>query len=198
MGVQDFTFYNVIRRNAICFRNRCAWFEAADQRSVTYGQYKDMVDRAASGLQALGVVKGDRVGIIGKNGLEYFIVYGAAAALGAIVLPINWRLSPGEIVFNLNDCIPKIVFADREYENLIFEHMEKMSYVEKFFNLDQEKGKFRDFRQLMNNEAQYNHQEVESDDGFVIIHTAAVGGRPKGALLSHSNLLSTDINLGYS
>jgi len=57
----------------------------------------------------------DRIGVLGKNSLEYFILYGAAGAIGAIMLPVNWRLATNEIVFNLNDCGPRIIFADPEF-----------------------------------------------------------------------------------
>lgn len=89
-----------------------------------------------------GIHKGDRIGILGKNRLEYFLLCGAAAAMGAIVLPINWRLTADEILFNLKDCEPV---------------------------------------------------DVLSDDGFVSIHTAAVAGRPREALLSHINILSANL-----
>ena len=52
-----------------------------------------MTDSLAAGLRAKGIAKGDRIGVIGKNSLEYFLLYGAAAALGAEMLPINWRLN---------------------------------------------------------------------------------------------------------
>ena len=103
MGLYDFTFYDLINRNARSFANRPAWLEVADGRALTFRQFKETVDRLACGLQQGGIQKGDRIGVVGKNSLEYFLIYGAAAALGAIVLPINWRLSPEEVVFNLND-----------------------------------------------------------------------------------------------
>ena len=104
MGLYDFTFYDLIHRNAICFNDAEAWFEADDNRSVTFNRFKELVDRLACGLQKSGIKKGDRIGVLGKNSLEYFLLYGGAAALGAIILPINWRLSAGEIIFNLNEC----------------------------------------------------------------------------------------------
>ena len=116
MGLYNFTFYDVILRNALSFRNREAWLEVDDNRTMSFLQYKENVDRLAAGLQRWGIEKGDRIGVLGKNSLEYFLLYGAAAALGAIMLPINWRLSADEVKFNLNDCEPKLVFVDREFQ----------------------------------------------------------------------------------
>ncbi|MGD8211411.1 MAG: hypothetical protein PVF32_16235, partial [Desulfobacterales bacterium] len=62
MGLYDFGFYDLIQRNAVCFGNRPAWFEADDQRTFTFAQYKHKVDQLACGLQNTGIKKGDRIG----------------------------------------------------------------------------------------------------------------------------------------
>ena len=132
MGLYDFTFYDLINRNAVSYKEKAAWFEAEDSRIITFSQYKEKVDRLACGLRKSGIKKGERIGVLGKNSLEYFLLYGAAAALGAIMLPINWRLSAEEVGFNLNDCEPKMVFADREYQELIQGIKENLPSVKKY------------------------------------------------------------------
>ncbi|MEA3429592.1 MAG: AMP-binding protein, partial [Thermodesulfobacteriota bacterium] len=72
MGLYDFTIYDLINRNAVCFSNRQAWFEVDDDRTLTFAQYKEMVDRLACGLQKAGIQKTDRMAVLGKNSLEYF------------------------------------------------------------------------------------------------------------------------------
>jgi len=67
MGLYDFTFYDLINRNAINFRNRPAWYEVDDGRTLTFSQYRDKVDHLACGIQKLGIEKGDRIGVLGKN-----------------------------------------------------------------------------------------------------------------------------------
>jgi long-chain acyl-CoA synthetase len=197
MGLYDFTFYDVIIRNALSFKNREAWFEVDDNRTMTFSQYKENVDRLAAGLQKSGIKKGDRIGVLGKNSLEYFLLYGAAAALGAIVLPINWRLSANEVRFNLNDCEPKLVFVDREFQETIQSLKGGLLCVEKYFSLGLESGEFPGFGTLLNNQADFEPAEVSTDDSFVIVHTAAVAGRPRGALLTHGNVLCADMHFGY-
>ena len=119
MGLHDFTFYDLVNRNAAIHGHRQAWTDDGDARVFSFSEIKEEVDRLACGLQKAGIVKGDRIGILGKNSLSYFLLYGAAAALGAIVLPINWRLSADEVAYNLNDCSPKMVFADPEFEEMV-------------------------------------------------------------------------------
>jgi acyl-CoA synthetase (AMP-forming)/AMP-acid ligase II len=197
MGLNDFTFYDVIARNAKSFRNKEAWFEADDNRTITFSQYKENVDRLAMGLQKLGIEKGDRIGVLGKNSLEYFLLYGAAAALGAIMLPINWRLVPDEVKFNLNDGQPKLMFVDREFTETVQALKDKLLCVERYFSLGPGSEGFSSFGTLLNNPADFEPGEVSMDDGFVIVYTAAVAGRPRGALLSHGNILWANMHFDY-
>jgi len=197
MGLYDFTFYDLINRNAVNFREKDAWFEEDDQRTLTFSGLKEKVDRLACGLRNSGINRGDRIGVLGKNSLEFFLLYGAGAALGAILLPINWRLSADEVAYNLNDCEPKIVFADEEYQELMEEIKEKLPSVEKYYGLKAGGGHFLDFDSLMDNKGDFEPEEVAADDGYVIIHTAAVAGRPRGALLSHGNLLCANMHFDY-
>jgi len=195
MGLHDYTFYDLINRNAVCFKNLPAWLEVDDQRSLTFADVKQQVDRLAAGLQTSGVQKGDRIGVLGKNSLEYFLLYGAAAALGAIILPINWRLSAEEVVFNLNDCAPKLLFADAEYQPMIATVKNRLPSVRRYFNLKPPGGEFEDFNALPMAINEFLPAEVAGEDGLVIIHTAAVAGRPRGALLSHRNFISANVHL---
>ncbi|UCD89600.1 MAG: AMP-binding protein, partial [Desulfobacterales bacterium] len=160
-------------------------------------EYKKMVDRLACGLQKAGIQKGDRIGILGKNSLEYFLLYGSAAVIGAIVLPINWRLSADEICFNLNDCEPKLLFVDTDHQPVIENVKDRLPSIKQFYNLNATAGGFLAFESLTGNEGDVDAADVSNEDGFVIIHTAAVAGRPRGALLSHGNLLCAGLHLNY-
>ena len=197
MKLYDLTFYDLIQRNARSFGDRTAWLEADDQRQLSFGQYRAQVDRLAAGLRAAGVGKGDRIGVLGKNSMEYFLLYGASAALGAIMLPINWRLSAGEVRFNLNDCTPRVLFADAEYQEMIDASRQELPSVGAFFNLKADQGRYASFDGLMAEARGFEPAVLDSDDGFVIIHTAAVAGRPRGALLSHGNALCADMHFGH-
>jgi len=115
--------------------------------------------------------------------------------LGAVVLPINWRLSAEEALFNLNDGAPELLFADSEYQDMIEDIKSKLSSVKEFFNLKPPEGNFSDFETLLDNDGQFEPVEVSTGDGAVIIHTAAVAGRPRGALLSQGNIISANIHI---
>ncbi len=197
MGLYDFTFYDLIVRNAICHGNRPAWYEADADKTMTYLQVKEMVDDLACGLLATGIKHGDRIGILGKNSLEYFLLYGAAASLGATLLPINWRLSAEEIEYNLKDCEPEALFVDPEYQNLVQSVKDRLPFIKNYYNLSSGSGDFQAFGTLTDNTGTFEAADVCADDNLVIIHTAAVQGRPRGAVLSHGNLLCACLHLNH-
>ncbi len=199
MGLYDLTFYDLIKRNAIAFAKEQCWHEVDDNRHLTFAEYKHHVERLASGLDRAGIQKGDRLGVLGKNSLDFFLIYGAAAVLGAIVLPINWRLSVDEICFNLNDCQPKILFIDAEFQPVLQAKRAELTSIQSFYNLKADLGDETPFASLLDNPGKIEPAEVKSSDGLVIIHTAAVAGRPRGALLSHGNMLHADMhfNAGF-
>ena len=197
MGIYDFTFYDLVNRNAVAFKEKQAWLEVEDGRTLSFAQVKEQVDRLASGLQKQGIQKGDRIGVLSKNNLEYFLLFGAAAALGAVMLPVNWRLSADEVCFILNDGAPKMLFADKEHDTLIRGVREKLTSVQTYCCLGAGREDFLDFSSLLGSKEDFEGADVDSQDGFVMIHTAAVAGRPRGALLSHGNVLLADLHFDY-
>ena len=196
MGIDHYTIYDIIQRNALLFKDKVAWLEAGDNTGRTFAEIKNDVDRMAAALQRAGLGKGDRLGIVGKNCLAYFVLYGAAAALGAIVVPINWRLSAEEAAYNLNDTGPRIVFMESDTQEWLEAVCKQLPEGTLFFNLVPGQGSLPDFDTGVPG-APFTPAEVGTDDGLVIIHTAAVAGRPRGALLSHGNLLHTNMHLLY-
>jgi acyl-CoA synthetase (AMP-forming)/AMP-acid ligase II len=198
MGLYDFTYYDLVNRNAVSYGKHSAWLDAEDGRTFTYAQVKEQVDRLACGLQMHGVTKGDRIGVLAKNSAEYFFLFGAAAALGAIMLPVNWRLSAEEVEFILKDGQPNVVFADGEYQSLIKEIKGNLTFVNTYCTLGLKKeSDFESITSLLDNDGLFERHEMSSQDGFVIIYTAAVAGRPRGAFLSHENVLLADLHFDY-
>ena len=199
LGLYDFTFYDLINRNAQIFRDLPAWYEVDEDRTLSFREVKATVDRLAQGLRKAGIKKGDRLGVLGKNSTAFFLLYGAAAGLGAIVLPVNWRLSAEEVCFNLNDCTPSALFVDAEYQDMIAANKTRLPSVTDYYNLKNDAGDFRPFSVLLGHSETFDPtiDPVSTSDGYVIIHTAAVAGRPRGALLSHGNILCSDMHLIY-
>lgn len=197
MSVYAFSFYDIIGRNARSFPDGPAWLEVDTGTQLSFGEFKRRVDQLAAGLSEVGIGVGDRIGVVGQNSCEFFLLYGAAAALGAIMVPINWRLSAEEMAFNLQDVTPSILFVDQEYQALVEEIRPQLTSVSHCYNLKGDEGAYRAFKTLMDHGIPFSPMPVDANKGFVIIHTAAVAGRPRGALLSHANLLCASLQFQY-
>ena len=197
MGLHDFTFYDIIKRNAKCFKEKQAWFEVADGKTLTFDDFKNMVDHLATGLQQAGLNQGDRIALLGRNSLEFFLIYGAAFALGSIVVPLNWRLSADEIEYPLGDCKPRFIFVDHDFQELIQRIKNKLSFIHNYYSIGVNGGYFTDFSNLLNNKIDFKRADVMTADACVIFYTAAISGKPRGAIISHDYILSFTTQFCY-
>ena len=107
MGLRDFTLFDVVQRNAHLHPDRVAFIFGAER--VTHAAYLARVERLAAGLARAGVMPGDRVAMLSQNNIEFVDLYGAVARLGAILVPINWRLSADEVAYVAADAAPRIL-----------------------------------------------------------------------------------------
>ena len=198
MGLRDFTLADVIERNSQLHRDRLAFI--ADGQHISHGEYALRVERLAGGLARIGLAAGDRVAVLAQNCLAYIDLYGAAARLGLILVPVNWRLSAEEIAFIISDTTPRAIVAGPEYLDLLQGARQRFPCAEHCFSLGRAADGFAAFDDLSGdaNVSNVPAADVSSDSGFVIIHTAAVAGQPRGALLSHAGLLAANLQLASS
>jgi long-chain acyl-CoA synthetase len=186
MGLRDYSLYDFIRHNAALAGSAPAII-TADQ-TITHLQYLERVDQLAAGLTEQGINKGDRICILAQNSSQYLELYGACAKTGAVAYPINWRLSAAEVrdVVKLAD--PKMLVTGvghlPQLESSDASKIQRLAIIgpgsaEGFTSLS-------DFYQPPTGK----HIEVHPDDPFAIISTAAVAGVPRGAVLTHANLIS--------
>lgn len=206
MSLRSFTLHDLIARNARLHASKTA-FLFGDQR-VTHAQYAERTARLAAGLAAAGVRAGDRLAILAPNCLEYVDLFGASAHLGAMVVPINWRLSAEEVAYVIKDVSPRVLIVADEFKALLPQQGldDTLRYT-----LGAALAPWQSISTLYlePHAPAADLPDVADDSGFVIIHTAAVGGRPRGALLSHGGLLAAgmqtqlawhlmpqDVNLG--
>ncbi len=191
MGLYDFTIYDVIFRNARIFANREAW--VFENRRVTFKEFINDINKLSYGLQKNGLKKGDRVGILSQNCYEFVLLYGAAARLGAVMLPINWRLTPAEVEYILSDGRPRIFFVGPDYKPMVNGLKGKLGFIEKFYSFGAEDGEFAAFVTLMGEDGELKEVDILQNEPYLIIHTAAVAGKPRGATLSQGNIIASNL-----
>src|SRR5699024_5376176 len=86
---------------------------------VTYSELVQRIKRLAAGLKAQGVASGDRVAVLAYNDARVFETLYACAYIGAVMVPMNWRLKTGEIAALLEDCKPGLIVHDDANTGLV-------------------------------------------------------------------------------
>lgn len=190
MSLRDFTIYHLLQHNALAAGDAPAAIGAG--RTVSHGELLDRVDRLAAGLTARGLAKGDRVCILAQNSIEYLELYGACAKTGTIAYPINWRLSASEVraVVALADPQMMVVGANHlaQLEGIDLMGLRARAIIgEASGSMTRPAGHvpLAEFYQSPVGPP----ADVCSDDPFVILSTAAVAGVPRGAILTHANMI---------
>jgi acyl-CoA synthetase (AMP-forming)/AMP-acid ligase II len=117
VNLRAFTLHDQIERNAWLHGDRSAF--VADERRVTHAEFAARSACLAAGLASAGVAVGERVAILAPNCQAYLDLFGAAARLGAIVVPVNWRLSAQEVAYVLQDTSPRVLIAAPEFHALV-------------------------------------------------------------------------------
>ena len=193
MGLRDFTVYDIICRNAMLYPEREA--VVFGEVRLNYGQYKVACDRCASGLVKAGIGRGDRFAVVANNSDRFLILYGAAAKIGAIMVSINWRFQVDEIKVVLEDCTPKIIFAGEDFQQTATAAAGNVASVAAFYSMSSNGGQhgFQPFEAILSDQGADAVFDIPGDAGYVIIHTAAVQGRPRGALLSQANIIAVNL-----
>jgi len=190
LRVRSFTIYDMYKRNATLFKNRIAI--QSENGRVTYGELFDQANRVAGWLSGKGIRKGDRIAVLGKTDPQFCPLTGGIAAARAIMVPVNFRLSAEEIGYNLTNTNPVMICVDPDYERTIFDLRSQCPSLKDFVSFGQGSGIYNSFESLLESQPA-KPVEVSGDDPFVIMHTAAVQGRPRGAVISHHNLIQCTI-----
>ncbi len=186
MNPRDFTIYDIFKRNAILFGSRTAILY--EDQEITFGELFNKARAVAGWLKDKGIVKGDRIAVLTKNCHPFFTLMGGIAALGGMMVPINFRLSADEIGYVLSDAEPAMLFFDPDFEKTI----SGLPHPKERIALGPSGGNFTSFDSLLSHPPG-SAVPLSDNDPFMMMHTAAVQGRPRGALLSHRNLISSSI-----
>lgn len=179
--MRDFTVYDILRRNALVCGDETA--VAQGDIRCSHGELLTRVDALADDLSRRGVGRGDRVAVLAYNHRHFFPLFGACAKLGAILVSINWRLAADEIGYIVNDASPKLLFTDGEFG----ETLSEISAPSGMATLD-----FSEIPESAISDLK-DAEHIPGDAPLCLIYTAAVAGRPRGATLSHANLVSANL-----
>jgi acyl-CoA synthetase (AMP-forming)/AMP-acid ligase II len=159
---------------------------------LSFGALDAGSNRAAQGLASLGVGKGDRIAYLGKNHPLYFEVLIAAAKLGAVMTPVNWRLAPPEIAYIVNDCQAKVLFVGEGFAAMLDQVRGEFAHVAKVIGIDAGEAGLVDYRRWRDGfPADDPARPIALEDDALQLYTSGTTGRPKGAVMTHGSILSS-------
>jgi long-chain acyl-CoA synthetase len=160
-------------------------------KRYTYREYNQRVNQLAHYLLELNVQKGDRIAILCKNNHFFPLIVLAAMKVGAIAVPLNWRLNPRELEYILRDSQPKVLFYDKDFAFLLSSAKESgLSFTEIRAGSDMD-AQLSLEALLLNRPVTEPNVPIEEDDPATIIYTSGTTGNPKGVVGSHKNWFSS-------
>ena len=196
------TFADIVYRNAILYPDNEAF--ACGSERMSFKRFNERVNRLIHGLHAMGIQKGDVIGALSWNGLEYAEVFGAAMKGGFILAHLNPRLKAEELIHVINDSEAKAVFLGPEFVEMIDGIRKNLSEVGSFFVFGYAEGEITAYGEMLESQSKEEPEPVVSeDDPLVLFYTSGTTGVPRGALytqkqrLEHACMKALDIGVAF-
>lgn len=157
----------------------------------TYMQVEKMANKAARMLKERGLKKGDRVGIIMENSPFYLISLITIFKSGAVAIPVNNMLRDTEFEYILNDSSSKFIFVSEKYKEQAAYLKNNVSSLEGVLSWNQINNDIINVSELS---APFSDEPLNCDFGYddlvLFVYTSGTTGHPKGAMITHGNILS--------
>lgn len=185
---------NWIERQADFVPERCAIRFAGDD--ISYAEVAQKVNQLADSLtNQLGVNHGDRVVYLGLNSPEILVLLFACAKIGAVLVPLNWRLAAPEHIYMLKQAEPCALFVTPEFVGHVEDISPDIGPVS-LIALGNTKDGWLSYDTLLA-QGSTTHQpdrDTHSDDPVLLCYTSGTTGKPKGALLSNNAIAWNAVN----
>jgi fatty-acyl-CoA synthase len=164
--------------------------------------FNERVNRTCHALESLGIVKGERVAALMSNSTEFLDIFFACAKTGVIMVPLNFRLAPPELAYIIRDCEPKALVYSSEFSDKVAEIKTSgiyMSYFRLHGRLMPDDNPFDAYVQTFQTHEPRAIEDVKLTDPLFIMYTSGTTGDPKGAVITHENLLFAAVHslIGY-
>ncbi len=185
-----------IGRWASSFPDKEAVFDVIGNRRYSYGEFAREIRKMAHFLIAgLELKPGDRVSVLSQNRIEYLVLFFAASRIGAILVPLNCRLAPGEFDYFIQDAAPSVLFFDKSYQETVHGLKSRVT-IRHYVCLDRDGPERWCLPELW---AQLSddplpEMEIHKDDPQLIIYTSGTTGLPKGVIQTHEMITWNSVN----
>ena len=173
---------------------------AFGSRRFSYAELNERACRVANGLMALGVGRGDRVAALVHNCNQFFEIFFAAAKLGAVFVPINFRLVAREVGLVIDACGPKVLLAGNDFADLVAglknqnEFPAHLVWVDDSFPADLQADLNAPYERWLNTQrADEPDAAPPADEVQMLMHSSGTTGTPKGIIYTHATTLASSM-----
>src|SRR5258707_10172425 len=159
-------------------------------RRWTYSGFFDRCDLWSSALQSMGIRQGGRVAYIAPNTPSHLEAYVAIPQIGAVLVPINYRLTPDDFVYLINHSGARIVCAHSDYLDGLDRVRGQLGTVENFIALEggADRPGWLDYESILaHSTAAFARPEIAERDLLTINYTSGTTANPKGVMITHRN-----------
>jgi fatty-acyl-CoA synthase len=186
----------MLNRQARKFPTKTAIIE--DNLRMTYIRLQTRVENLAGWFQASGIKKGEKVALLLYNSIEFVECFFALAKIGAVAVPVNFRLQRQEIEYILDHSDAKMVIAHHDFTAVLDEIRVNLPLLEDVVIVDQHHEKNHSYflyHSIFSRTYTPILEELHDDDNFMIVYTSGTTGKPKGAVLTHKNVFMNAVNM---
>jgi long-chain acyl-CoA synthetase len=166
---------------------KCLFFE---NQIYTYNELNNKSNEIASILKSQGIKEGDRVGIMLENSPEFIFSFFAIVKTGATAVPINIFLKEDEVAFILDDCSATYLISSEIFKDSIQNIKSLVTSVKNILSFENTSFDSINLNNYSKNDNNDHLADYSDETLAVLIYTSGTTGNPKGAMLTHKNLLS--------
>lgn len=190
------TLTSALARTVRLYGDRTAILDA--RSSLSWSVFADRVARAGAILQSLGIGKGDRYGLICRNSFRQAELIHAGYWIGAIPVPVNYRLAPPETAYVLGNAACKLLIVEDVFSQAMSAD-QLLAWSDKVLLLADSKidSPWPQYEMLLEDALPVEmHDSAEAEDAL-LLYTGGTTGRAKGVRLSHLNIMANALQLGF-
>ena len=160
------------------------------EEETSYGELERRACRVANALRGEGVATGARIAILSQNRSAFFEILLGTLKIGAVLVPVNFRLAPAEVAYVVNDAGAELLFVDAAHWELIAGIEGELATVKTLVHLEGGPDPWPDYAGWRDGAADDDPKlPVGGQDVAIQMYTSGTTGRPKGAQLTHDNIV---------